>query len=123
MKPDAIDVEDERLAWYLHNWAVWHLARKNVGSPSSYPTHAAVQYDARRSKTFEELIGQADADCGEAVEAILDDDCTPIERIAVHHFHIAKVFRFPHVGAGAEVCYANACQKIKAGMLARGLWV
>lgn len=115
----AGDMTEDRLDWHLENWAYWQ-ADGDHDFGRTYPSRASGGFVSRGSQDFDTMVRRADRACSKAIDAILEG-CTPVERSAVAHFHLAAVFRFPHVGLGAELAYKSAREKIKRGLLARGI--
>ncbi len=109
---------DDRLDWHFWNWAEWQRAEYTIAH--GYPTRAASGLGRSHARTFPELVASADKRCAKAVEAILDG-CTPLERNAVHHIHLAAVFRFPRLGQSVEDAYARAREQVRSGLIARGI--
>jgi hypothetical protein len=112
-------MNDERLGWHLENWAAWQADHAHDFG-RGYPTRASGGFVSRSSQDFSSMVHKADRACARAVDAILDG-CTPIEKAAVSHFHLAAVFRFPRLGMAAENAYQSAREKIRRGLLARGI--
>lgn len=113
------EMTDDRLDWHLENWAEWQ--RDCAGDfGRNYPSRASGGFISRSSQDFDAMVRKADRMCARAVDAILEG-CTTAERSAVAYFHIGAVFRFPHVGRGAEIAYQSAREKIRRGLIARGI--
>jgi hypothetical protein len=122
MSTNTSTMSEARLEWHLDNWAEWQFKRENRGG---YPTRASGGIGLRASNTFDSMVQAADDRCARAVEAILDG-LMPAERAAVWHFHLGvdfnvQVFRFPHVGYGAERLYEQAREKIRKGLVSKGI--
>lgn len=111
---------DERLLWHLWNWEQWHYKGQTGDVGRGWPTLAGSGVGQTQSRDFDSMCASVDDHCARAVEATLDD-CTPVERAAVHHFHLRAVFRFPRIGRGAELAYEAAKEKLRAGLTKRGI--
>lgn len=107
---------DERLAWHLHNWRQWHLEsdRELAGD---YPASVGLFTPPR---DWDDRLAASDARCAEAIETIVGD-MQPAERAAVHHRHLAAVWRFARSDWSLERCYENALLRIRIGLIARGI--
>lgn len=112
-------IEELRLDWHLENWAEY-MQNRPTDHGRGYPGRASGGILSRASQDFEQMVMRADVACAKAVDAILEG-CTPTERAAVHHYHLAAVFRFPNIGRGAEIAYHEAREKIRAGLQKRGI--
>jgi hypothetical protein len=109
---------EQRLDWHLENWAEWHFRHNKVGYGA--PSRAGSGLGRSHRTTFEDMVESADTRCAEAVEASVDD-LTPIERFAVHHVHLAAVYRFPREARGHQEAYERARAKIKRGLGSRSI--
>lgn len=116
------DMTESRITWHLDNWAYWQRAPESGrgGPPRGYPSAAGSGVGVQRRSNLDSMIDAADARCAKVVDAILDG-LRPIERAAVHHFHLAAVFRFPHIGMSAERAYARARDEVRLGLIRRGI--
>ncbi len=113
----AFRMSDERLAFHLVNWADWQRTRASDYG-RRYPSRASGRMGVSGASDFDSMVEVADAICARAVEAILDG-LAPAERCAVHHRHLAAVFRFPRVEL--ERAYTAACEAIRRGLRSRGI--
>ncbi|HEY1283005.1 MAG TPA: hypothetical protein VGE96_00870 [Steroidobacteraceae bacterium] len=111
-------MSEERLTWHLENWAAWQ--RRADAICEGAPPRAGSGLGRSHRRTFDEMVESADTRCAEAVEAILDD-LPPLERFAIHHAHLAAVYRFHHHSARHEDLYASGRAKVKRGLSARGI--
>lgn len=111
---------DERLDWHLWNWENWHYRGQTGDLARGFSNLASSGIGRKSSSDFDSMVASVDDRCALAVETILDE-CTPAQRSAVHHFHLAAVFRFPHIGYGAKVAYDEARERIRAGLTKRGI--
>ena len=109
---------DERLLWHLENWAEWQRRGNHYGT--GYASRASGGIGRSGNTDFEAMVATADARCALAVDTILDG-LPPAERSSVHHYHLGAVFRFPHVGLGAEIAYERAKNTIRIRLLLRGI--
>jgi hypothetical protein len=117
---DGYTMDPQRVQWHLENWAEWMTTRASDYG-RGYPGRASGRMGVSQSRDFDSMVAEADSACARAVGAILDESCTPVERSAVHHFHLAAVFRFPRLGRGAELAYETACTKVGRGLVQKGI--
>ena len=111
---------DDRLLWHLVNWAEW-MEDKRSDFTRGYPSRASGGMGQSQSRDFDAMVATVDTICAKAVDAILDGACSHAERLSVWHFHLDAVFRFPRLGCGAHICYAAAKEKVRRGLMRRGI--
>ena len=110
----------DRITWHLENWAYWQSDR-TVSMGRDYSDRASGPLGHSLRSDFDSMCDAADKRCADAVDAILSDECTPLERQVVTHLHVAAVFRFPRLGHAATDAYASARLKVGKGLDRRGI--
>lgn len=110
----------DRITWHLENWAYWQSDR-TVSMGRNYADRASGGIGKSNRSDFDSMVDAADRRCADAVDAILQDECTPLERQVVTHLHLAAVFRFPRIGHSATEAYASARIKVGRGLDRRGI--
>lgn len=108
------DELEGRCAWHLANWAQW---MRQSDFKLSYPSRA-VCIGVSGSRSFDAMVATEDTRCAVAVDAIIDGLAAP-ERVAVHHVHLAAVWRPDADLAGF---YAAAKDHGAEGLARRGIW-
>lgn len=109
---------DDRVRWYLWNWERYSLRHKSTSGSSGegYPRRSLVFKGSNNSLTFEEMCRTADRISARAVDAIVDG-LPQAQKLAVHHIHLASVFRLRNL----EDTYDLARAAIGAGLERRGM--
>jgi hypothetical protein len=108
------DELEGRCAWHLANWAQW---MRQSALKLSYPSRAPI-IGKSGSSDFDAMVATEDTRCAVAVDAIIDG--LPVaERLAVHHVHLAAVWR---PGADLAGSYAAARDRVALGLTKRGIW-
>lgn len=119
---------EARLDWHLDNWGQWQQ-RDRVGTGFNRRASGGMISGSHYGRPFDEMVEAADAKCAAAVEAVLDG-CSPAERSAVHHRHLAAVFRWRGIDpiaepekaqALSEAPYQRARTAIRRGLVKRGI--
>lgn len=76
----------------MRDWAQW---QRGYSLKLGYPSYSAGM-GAGGTQTFESMCDACDNRAMEAVDAVVQDDLTPIERAAIlRRYGVAVVFRFP----------------------------
>lgn len=119
---------DDRITWHLENWAYWQRddssrTRSSLDDPErgAYSSRASGGMGVSSRSDFDSMCDAQDRRCADAVDAILWQECRPLEREAVTHLHLASVFRFARVGYLVRDAYATARQKVGRGLDRRGI--
>lgn len=127
-KPDAAHVatrerigtmEESRLNWHLDNWTAY-LYRSDIKAELDF-SQCQTWANAKNhtSQTLEEMLVPVDQRCAEAVDGVVESLPFPA-RNAVHHVHIAAVYRFTE-RIDPMQAYDWARGAIARGLLKRGI--
>lgn len=116
---EGVAVTEDRIEFHLWNWSRW-MGVRVVALPPGAPKKASGGMGVSHRSDVDTMTRAADNRCAAAVDAIIDG-LSPIERAAIHHFHLEAVFRFPRVGLGAEKAYALARDRIGFELDRRGI--
>lgn len=108
----------ERIKYYLLLWTNWQRSNKSeINTMLGYPSQCLLLVGGG-SSSFEDMADDAESRAASIVDSIINDMPTN-ERIAIHHFNLAAVWRSNRINL--EDCYANALELLEAGLNKKGL--
>lgn len=108
--------QQSRIEFHLLNWARW---MKDDVFTEGYPRRAAGCLGGGYSRSFDEMVDDADVRCAMALDALIGGLEAP-EAAAIHHVYLSAVFRF--VRAEIETLLSKAKRKLESGLKARGCY-
>ena len=114
----AISAEDERLDWFLYNWARWMRMHPTVVMGLGYPPKSKPFVGGGYSRSFDEMVEDADIRAAEATDAAIESLPAPGPH-AVHVIHLGALWRATEP---LMACYEGARGMLCIGLRARGIW-
>lgn len=104
----------DRLSWHLWNWEQW-MFRRGLRR-LWYPSKSAGPWK-RSSLDFDEMVAAVDNRCARAVDVIISD-LPRHQCLAIHHKHLASVYR---VRYDLDKAYEEGCVAVGKELARRGI--